>query len=92
MWPSRALSQAAKQLGKRRPSLTEQGDRWIMSKWGRRARIGLLMGTVVAYPTGYMILNGPLLKWYFRNRYDFDSVLPSRLEAIVQEVGVHCTC
>ncbi|VDN54952.1 unnamed protein product [Dracunculus medinensis] len=56
---------------------------WLNTKWGRIGKFGVLGATIVVYPIGTLLLNGPLLKYYFSWRYKTSSDLPEHLRAIV---------
>uniref|UniRef100_A0AC34GZA8 Uncharacterized protein n=1 Tax=Panagrolaimus sp. ES5 TaxID=591445 RepID=A0AC34GZA8_9BILA len=68
------------------PLLTfkERADRWIQSTWGRRFRIGLLAGTIVAYPVYHLISYGPLINFSFSKRHNVDYRIPSHLQLLVE--------
>ncbi|CAD5216925.1 unnamed protein product [Bursaphelenchus okinawaensis] len=68
-----------------KPGFTTPLDKWILSPWGRKFRIGVLGATVVIYPTYYMIANGPMVKSRFKAKVDADSTLPERLDRIVTQ-------
>ncbi|KAI6201646.1 hypothetical protein M3Y96_00864700 [Aphelenchoides besseyi] len=82
MFTTRLLCQARRFRSQK--SFTETVDEWIMSTWGRRTRIGLLTTTVVAYPIGTLLVNGPLLRFTFPKRTETDE-LPSHLRSLVDE-------
>uniref|UniRef100_A0A1I7YBL4 Transmembrane protein n=1 Tax=Steinernema glaseri TaxID=37863 RepID=A0A1I7YBL4_9BILA len=65
------------------PSFRDKANEWIASKWGRRFRIGLLGGTIIAYPIGSLIFNGPLLKYVFHKRHSVDENLPEGLQNLI---------
>ncbi|VDM48126.1 unnamed protein product [Toxocara canis] len=56
---------------------------WLSSKWGHRFRIGLLGATVVTYPIGTLLINGPLLNYTFPLRHKTSDDLPQRLKEII---------
>ncbi|CAD5222217.1 unnamed protein product [Bursaphelenchus xylophilus] len=68
-----------------KPPITLPLDKWILSTWGRRFRIGTLAATVTVYPIYYLIVNGPLAKYRFKTKVDADSILPERLEKLVSK-------
>ncbi|KAI6235198.1 hypothetical protein M3Y95_00025700 [Aphelenchoides besseyi] len=82
MFTTRLLCQA-RHFRSRKP-FAKAADEWIMSTWGRRTRIGLLTTTVVAYPIGTLLVNGPLLRFTFPKRTETDE-LPSHLRALVDD-------
>ncbi|VDK57219.1 unnamed protein product [Anisakis simplex] len=57
----------------------------MYSKWGRRFRIALLGTTIIGYPVGSLLLNGPLLKYTLAIRYKDDEDVKSirRLNDII---------
>ncbi|KAF1761650.1 hypothetical protein GCK72_009906 [Caenorhabditis remanei] len=57
---------------------------WLQTKVGRRARIGLLAATVVGYPIGSILINGPFVNLTFPRRYSVES-LPDRLVPLADE-------
>ncbi|KAK0420613.1 hypothetical protein QR680_014792 [Steinernema hermaphroditum] len=65
------------------PSFRDKANEWIASKWGRRFRIGLLGGTIIAYPIGSLIVNGPLLKYIFPRRHELDENIPAGLQNLI---------
>jgi hypothetical protein len=62
----------------------EQADRWILTKWGRRFRIGLLAGTIVAYPVYHLISHGPVLNFVFSKKYNVNYNIPAHLQLLVE--------
>lgn len=70
---------------KRQATFSEKINKWIMSKQGRNFRIGTLALTIVSYPTYHMIMNGPLVKYWFKQTVDTDE-LDEHLQRIVNEV------
>ncbi|KAI6240127.1 hypothetical protein M3Y99_00499000 [Aphelenchoides fujianensis] len=59
-------------------------DEWIKSAWGRRARIGVLAASTVAYPIGILLWNGPLVGFVFKRRWSVEEV-PPHLERLIKE-------
>ncbi|CAI5444874.1 unnamed protein product [Caenorhabditis angaria] len=57
---------------------------WLQTKIGRKARIGLLAATVVSYPIGSILINGPFVNLTFPKRYSIEN-LPTRLSKIADE-------
>ncbi|KAK5964835.1 hypothetical protein GCK32_004075 [Trichostrongylus colubriformis] len=66
----------------------EQATAFLQTKAGRRLRIGLLGGTIIAYPLGSLLINGPLLNFTFPRRYSVEE-LPPRLKEIAREEYEH---
>ncbi|CAB3403161.1 unnamed protein product [Caenorhabditis bovis] len=62
----------------------QKATEWLKTRMGRRARIGLLAATVVSYPIGSILVNGPFVKLTFPKRYDVEE-LPPRLVSIAEE-------
>ncbi|GMR41336.1 hypothetical protein PMAYCL1PPCAC_11531, partial [Pristionchus mayeri] len=62
---------------------------WLMdTKWGKRARLGLLAATVVGYPSMAILWNGPMVKYTFPLRHSYEQLTP-RLEEIVKKEYDH---
>ncbi|WKY00093.1 hypothetical protein Q1695_014737 [Nippostrongylus brasiliensis] len=62
----------------------EQASAFLQTKAGRRLRIGLLGGTIIAYPLFSVLSNGPLVNFVFPRRYSVED-LPKRLKDIAVE-------
>ncbi|RCN31566.1 hypothetical protein ANCCAN_22642, partial [Ancylostoma caninum] len=62
----------------------EQATEFLQTKAGRRLRIGLLAGTIVAYPVASLLTNGPFINFSFPYRYAIEK-LPLRLQKIAEE-------
>ncbi|CAI2347865.1 unnamed protein product [Caenorhabditis sp. 36 PRJEB53466] len=60
---------------------------WLQSKVGRRARIGLLAATVVGYPIGSILINGPFVNLTFPRRHSIDNLPPRLVPIADQEYG-----
>lgn len=58
-----------------------------MTKWGRRMRYSILGGTVLLFPVGSLVLNGPLLKKAFPYLHNVDYDLPDHLQKLMKEVS-----
>ncbi|GMS88934.1 hypothetical protein PENTCL1PPCAC_11109, partial [Pristionchus entomophagus] len=56
----------------------------VKTKWGTRLRIGLLAGTVAAYPCLALLWNGPLVKQTFPLRHPYEE-LPEHLKQIAKK-------
>uniref|UniRef100_A0A7E4VRL5 Transmembrane protein n=1 Tax=Panagrellus redivivus TaxID=6233 RepID=A0A7E4VRL5_PANRE len=82
---SRSFSTARSKRSTTKQSFTEKANAWIIGKWGRRFRIGLLAGTVVVYPVGYLITHGPLHKYFFEKNHSVDFNLPEHLQRLTLE-------
>ncbi|EYC15352.1 hypothetical protein Y032_0037g3473 [Ancylostoma ceylanicum] len=62
----------------------EKATEFLQTKAGRRLRIGLLAGTIVAYPVASLLTNGPFINFSFPYRYAVEK-LPLRLQKIAEE-------
>lgn len=62
----------------------EQATAFLQTKAGRRLRIGLLGGTIIAYPLTSLLINGPLIDFTFVRRHSVEP-LPPRLKEIADE-------
>lgn len=61
---------------------------WKLHKrWARRIRVGLISSTMIGVPSICLLANGPYLKEYFEKRYDVSSVLPDRLQQVIDSVS-----
>uniref|UniRef100_A0AC34QKP8 Transmembrane protein n=1 Tax=Panagrolaimus sp. JU765 TaxID=591449 RepID=A0AC34QKP8_9BILA len=83
---------STKRRKKEELSFKEKANIWIISKWGRRFRIGLLAGTVVIYPVYHLITNGPLLGYLFSKKHNVDSYdsVPYLKKIVDQEYLTFC--
>ncbi|CAD6185859.1 unnamed protein product [Caenorhabditis auriculariae] len=57
---------------------------WLQKTPGRRFRIGLLAATVVTYPVGSILINGPLSKFTFPKRHSIEK-LPESLARLADQ-------
>ncbi|CAL2037331.1 unnamed protein product [Caenorhabditis brenneri] len=71
-------------MGSKYTEWNQKATLWLQSKMGRRARIGLLAATVVGYPIGSILINGPFVNLTFPRRYSVED-LPERLVPIADE-------
>uniref|UniRef100_A0A8R1I559 Transmembrane protein 177 n=1 Tax=Caenorhabditis japonica TaxID=281687 RepID=A0A8R1I559_CAEJA len=65
----------------------QKATQWLQSKMGRRARIGLLAATVVGYPIGSILINGPFVNLTFPRRYSIADLPPHLVPIADQEYG-----
>ncbi|CAJ0941666.1 unnamed protein product, partial [Mesorhabditis belari] len=57
-------------------SFNHKATEFLKTKWGQRFKIGLLGGTIIAYPLGVMALNGPLVNLTFPLRHTIEEMPP----------------
>uniref|UniRef100_A0A0K0F821 Transmembrane protein 177 n=1 Tax=Strongyloides venezuelensis TaxID=75913 RepID=A0A0K0F821_STRVS len=63
----------------------EKIDEFIRSPQGRKLRIFILTGTMVVYPIGALICNGPLIEKTFPWRFNITYELPEKLKKLIDE-------
>uniref|UniRef100_A0A915D5M6 Uncharacterized protein n=1 Tax=Ditylenchus dipsaci TaxID=166011 RepID=A0A915D5M6_9BILA len=55
---------------------SEKANKWLASIPGQKFRMGLFTATVVIYPVGVLIFNGPMQNVAFRYRYSVEELSP----------------
>ncbi|CAJ0582245.1 unnamed protein product, partial [Mesorhabditis spiculigera] len=65
-------------------ALNERGTEFLKTRVGRYVKLGILGGTIVLYPIGLLIADGPLVKFTFPWRYPCEPV-PAQFERLLDE-------
>uniref|UniRef100_A0AC35U193 Sterile domain-containing protein n=1 Tax=Rhabditophanes sp. KR3021 TaxID=114890 RepID=A0AC35U193_9BILA len=73
------------QLNKGPKTFKEKADEFIQSNVGKKLKLYLLTGTMISYPIGALIANGPLINQTFPLRYNVDYNIGDKLKTLVKE-------
>uniref|UniRef100_A0AAF5D954 Transmembrane protein 144 n=2 Tax=Strongyloides stercoralis TaxID=6248 RepID=A0AAF5D954_STRER len=63
----------------------EKADDFIQSPNGTKFKILIFTGTIISYPLGALIMNGPLIKSTFPWRFNITYEIPKKLKELIDE-------